>query len=546
MKALLKCGLGLALAWAASRGGAQEVQWRTAGPASAGAVRPVSLSRPVPLGEAASGAVVRGQVADERPQPFPYPPSAVAPSRPILVGGPKTTPPPAGTPEKIGPPRTVIPGPAPTQTHPLTVAPLPPEGVTVWGGTAPPINDPLGLGADGGCAPDCGACGPCGPLDGCGGGICGRGRGLSCWSNNCDGCCDTGRFWFSADYLLWFVRSQPTPPLVTQSPNGTSRALAGVLPDAQTLFNRVDNNPVSGARFQGVYWFPKTCNLGIDSSFFFLGPTRHTTSFASPGNPILSRPLIDANTGNEIAQLVSFPGVVGGSVTVQDRFRFWGADVNLRKRLYCGCNGWIDGLLGYRHLDLTEQLTITENLNVFQNGARVGNIIVNDSFKTQNRFNGGQIGLAGERRIGQRWFINGWAKIAFGNVHQTVTIDGTTQFSGFPAPAINGVRPGGVMALPSNIGSHSVDRFAVVPEVGFKVGMDVTQHLRLYAGYDFIYMSSVVRPGDQIDRVINRSQLPNVLNPGVPPLVGQPRPAVVFRTTDFWAQGVNFGMMYHW
>lgn len=536
MKALFKYGLGLVLAWTASRADAQEAQWR-----SAGEVRPVSLSRPVPLGDAAQAAVVRGQAAEMRPQP--YPSTAMPPPRPILVGGPKAPMPPASTPEKIGPPKTVIPGPAPSQSNPLTVAPLPPEGVTVWGGTAPPINDPLGLGADCGCAPDGGACGP---LDGCGSGICGGGRGLSCWGNGCNGCCDTGRFWFSADYLLWFVRSQPTPPLVTLSPNGTPRQLAGVLPDATTLFDRVDNNPISGARFQGVYWFPRACNLGIDSSFFFLGPTSHTTTFASPGNPIYSRPIIDANTGNEIAQLVSFPGVVSGAVSVQDRFRFWGADVNLRKRLCCGCNGWVDGLIGYRHLDLTESLSITENLAVYQNNARVGNIIVNDSFKTQNRFNGGQIGLAGEYRIGQRWFINGSVKVAFGNVHQTITIDGSTQFSGFPAPAINGVRPGGVLALPSNMGSHSVDRFAVAPEVGFKVGMDLTQHLRLYAGYDFIYLSSVVRPGDQIDRVVNRSQLPNVLNPGVPSVVGQPRPAVSFRTTDFWAQGVNFGMMYHW
>ena len=35
---------------------------------------------------------------------------------------------------------------------------------------------------------------------------------------------------------------------------------------------------------------------------------------------------------------------------------------------------------------------------------------------------------------------------------------------------------------------------------------DVTQHVRGVVGYDFLYMSNVLRPGAQIDRNINPTQ----------------------------------------
>jgi hypothetical protein len=55
-------------------------------------------------------------------------------------------------------------------------------------------------------------------------------------------------------------------------------------------------------------------------------------------------------------------------------------------------------------------------------------------------------------------------------------------------------------------------------------------------GYSFIYWSRVARAVDQIDRDVNITQQP----PG--PFVGAPRPEFILRTTDFWAQGLNFGL----
>jgi hypothetical protein len=58
----------------------------------------------------------------------------------------------------------------------------------------------------------------------------------------------------------------------------------------------------------------------------------------------------------------------------------------------------------------------------------------------------------------------------------------------------------------------------------------------------------VVRPGEQIDRVINAGQSPLYETPATPPgLQGGPaRPTVVFRGTDFWAQGINFGLEFRY
>jgi hypothetical protein len=97
--------------------------------------------------------------------------------------------------------------------------------------------------------------------------------------------------------------------------------------------------------------------------------------------------------------------------------------------------------------------------------------------------------------------------------------------------------PGGLLALSSNIGSHSRDIFTVVPEVRLQLAYDVGPRLRLHAGYDFLYWSQVLRAGDQIDLVVNPDLLPPAL-PGAFPL----RPAFTFQGSSFWAQGIDLGL----
>jgi hypothetical protein len=104
---------------------------------------------------------------------------------------------------------------------------------------------------------------------------------------------------------------------------------------------------------------------------------------------------------------------------------------------------------------------------------------------------------------------------------------------------------GGLLALPTNIGHFSRDRFSVVPEIGVNLGYQLTDHLRAYVGYNFLYWTNVVRPGAQIDRVLDVTLIPNFPVPGAVP-TGQNRPMVPFKENDFWAQGINFGLEFRW
>jgi hypothetical protein len=74
----------------------------------------------------------------------------------------------------------------------------------------------------------------------------------------------------------------------------------------------------------------------------------------------------------------------------------------------------------------------------------------------------------------------------------------------------------------------------VAPEAGLDLGYQLTPNLRVQVGYTFLYLSSVARAGDQIDRGIDSVQLT-----GVPSPFG--RPAFRPNRTDFWAQGINVG-----
>jgi hypothetical protein len=64
----------------------------------------------------------------------------------------------------------------------------------------------------------------------------------------------------------------------------------------------------------------------------------------------------------------------------------------------------------------------------------------------------------------------------------------------------------------------------------------------VFAGYDLVYWSQVVRPGNQINHNVNLTQNA-VLDPnGLGRLVGPAQPAPLFNRSDFWAQGINLGL----
>ncbi len=218
-----------------------------------------------------------------------------------------------------------------------------------------------------------------------------------------------------------------------------------------------------------------------------------------------------------------------------------GRQANLRSNLCCGCNWYIDALVGWAYFGLHESLTVEEDLAVTSslnpNLPAGSTFVVKDSFSTSNNFNGGQVGLAGEYRLG-RWSIDGRGTVAFGVTQQFVSIDGST-ISQAPGQAPT-VSEGGLLAQTSNIGRYTHNQFGVIPQIGLNLGYQFTNHIRGFIGYNFLYWSSVVRPGNQVDPVVN----PNLIPPAQPG--GPARPAFVFNGSDFWAQGITFGLDIRW
>jgi Putative beta barrel porin-7 (BBP7) len=349
------------------------------------------------------------------------------------------------------------------------------------------------------------------------------------------GCGPAGRIWVGAEYLWWAGKGDRLPPLVSSSPAGTPRAQAGVLgtPGAATLFGDefFNNDLHSGGRLTVGLWLNDCRTWGVEASAFLMSPSGDQATFASSGNPIIARPFFNALTGLPDAELIAFPGLVAGAAHTSIDNTVWGGAIDALCNLCCGCNGRVDVLVGYRFLRLSDTLTVLEDLTAtVPAGTRFQ---IADRFRTTNAFDGLQVGLAGEFWAARAFL--GWnTSIAFGNVRETVDVGGATRTTA-PGQAAT-IQSGGLLALASNSGSSRRDEFAVLPAAGLRAGVQVSSSLRVSVGYDFQYLSRVIRPGDVIDPVVNPAQLP-------PPTPGGPaRPALLASHSDYWLQGLSAGV----
>ena len=77
-------------------------------------------------------------------------------------------------------------------------------------------------------------------------------------------------------------------------------------------------------------------------------------------------------------------------------------------------------------------------------------------------------------------------------------------------------------------------------------GAATTHHeaIRALVGYDFLYWSSAMRPGEQIDRTVDLSFVPNA--PAGLTATGQNRPMPPLKSTGYWAQGLHLGLELVW
>ena len=170
---------------------------------------------------------------------------------------------------------------------------------------------------------------------------------------------------------------------------------------------------------------------------------------------------------------------------------FWGAEINGLYNLYRGNGLTVNLLGGYRYLQLNETLNINANSTLFTTTTyfdNMGNILVTappgstvavfDQFQTRNQFNGGQLGAEAYYQRG-RWSLGGKAKLALGDTHETITVNGGTTV--FPTSGNPVALTGGNFAT-LQTGRYTADRFAVAPEGHqLNVGYQFTPGLRARA-----------------------------------------------------------------
>jgi hypothetical protein len=360
----------------------------------------------------------------------------------------------------------------------------------------------------------------------------------------------------SGEYLLWWVRNGPLPvPLITTgpfpSPPGVSPGVLGQ-PGTALVYGLtdIDYHTFSGVRVTAGYWFDADQTVGFEGRGFLLERKTNQFSAASDaaGNPVLALPNTFAGMPERFT--VSEADRRSGRVDVPSTSRLWGAEANALMSLSSEGSLHACALAGFRYLGLQEGLGINSFSTALNNGLPTNTVVflgqpfgppasvlVNDQFDTRNQFYGGQIGGRVDFTSG-KLFGSLAVKVALGDTHEVISNTGLTTLiiPGQPNITVNGGR----LVAASNAGHFSQDEFSVVPEVEVKIGCQVTDNIKAFVGYNFLYWTEVVRPGNQVDQTVDARQIPTsiVFTPG---FVGT-APTVPFRKSDYWAQGINFGL----
>ncbi len=354
------------------------------------------------------------------------------------------------------------------------------------------------------------------------------------------------RFWATGEFLFWYTKNSPVnTPLVTRALNPANPA-SGSIGSADTQIVLGNQELDQGLRYGGRMtlggWFSPNGCWGMEASYLYITPRSHTAradSSGLPGSSELRLPFREAFTRDEVSVPLAGPNAFGpgvpggGNASLRVGNSLHSGEANLIARLICKDSLTVIGIGGFRYFRLDEDLDFSGSFNI---------PLVNDGFTWQDRFHasnnfyGGQLGVRSDYCLG-KWFVSGTLKCAVGTMSQQMEITGTNTFNTIPRDN------GGFYALSSNIGTHSRNILAFIPEAEVKVGWNLTRNIQTFCGYNFMYVSNVARPGTGIDHTINVTQSPGF--GGAPPfLFGPQSPSFGFGRTDFWAQGLTFGLQF--
>jgi hypothetical protein len=328
--------------------------------------------------------------------------------------------------------------------------------------------------------------------------------------------------------MLGWRKGRGYPPLVTTDPATEDSTTAGVLPDATVLYGGdSDNTQMQAGLNLDFGTFLNDCqNIGFGGRYFFFGADDGNFSRNSGQNSVLAIPFFSVDLGANSSLLLAHPDIGGdvrsGSVAIRASNEIHGFDVYARLLYTRTACGRIDFITGWHTSSVNDffQLQMQTDGNQANNDVRLL-----DEFNTENQFNGLILGVMTEHQI-CCMTLRGKARVSVGNMHQSVSINGATTVNG----VLDQNEPGGLFTASSNIGNYSQDQFAAVTEAGLSLGYYITPRTQVTVGYNLMYWSNIVRPGEQINTVIDD------LN--VPPT----SPTFQFHTSSFWVQSLTLGL----
>src|SRR6185369_2172801 len=136
-----------------------------------------------------------------------------------------------------------------------------------------------------------------------------------------------------------------------------------------------------------------------------------------------------------------------------------------------GCSS-VDFLAGYQFTRLDDSIVIDSTSTSAGGVVPAGTLVnVRDSFRTQNEFHGGSLGLIGRSYRGVVT-LEALGKLGLGNMRQAVITNGSNTINGQTNP------PSGLLAQPTNIGSFQHNHFAFIPELNVNLIYNVNQSWR--------------------------------------------------------------------
>ena len=353
------------------------------------------------------------------------------------------------------------------------------------------------------------------------------------------------RLWGSVDYMMTWTKGRDLPPLVTTG-NQAGRGRLGE-PGTEILFGgeRVGQDIRAGGRVGLGLWLDPCENIGIGGRFFLAENdwVPYANVSDGSGSPLFARPFFDTNPleNTQSVLRISDPWrspLLTGRVQAAAANELNNLDAYFRIGLYQCRDRRLDLLTGYQYSEIRDGLAIQHrSRDLFSE------FYFADEFVTENTFHGATLGLSGEYEYGPVT-LQLMSKVGFGNMRQRVRISGESSQLDFADETLVSY-DSGLLAVGSNLGTHSDAVFAVVPEAEIKLRYQVTRHLDIALGYSLLYWTNVALAADQIETgplgapLVNSTQLWD----GV--LDGPDNPAMPrIRDTGFWAQGMTFGVTF--